>query len=55
MSQAWGWRPTVAVLAIAAAAVTVVALVVLPAMPVVDDEDAGTIRTQPTRRATTVD
>jgi predicted MFS family arabinose efflux permease len=32
MSQAWGWRPTVAVLAIAAAAVTVLAQVVLPAM-----------------------
>ncbi len=33
MSQAWGWRPTVAAMAIAAAAVTVVAWAVLPALP----------------------
>jgi predicted MFS family arabinose efflux permease len=32
MSQAWGWRPSVAVLAIAAAAVTILAMVVLPVM-----------------------
>jgi predicted MFS family arabinose efflux permease len=43
MSQAWGWRPTVAVLAITAAAVTLVALAVLPELPVVDEEDAGPI------------
>ncbi len=35
MSQAWGWRPTVAVMAIAAATITMLARIVLPAMPVV--------------------
>jgi predicted MFS family arabinose efflux permease len=49
MSQAWGWRPTVAVLAIAAAAVTLVALAVLPAMPVGADDDAGTTPRHPKR------
>jgi predicted MFS family arabinose efflux permease len=34
MSQAWGWRPTVAVMAVAAAAVAVLAWAVLPALPV---------------------
>ncbi|WP_319450033.1 MULTISPECIES: MFS transporter [unclassified Mycobacterium] len=47
MSQAWGWRPTVAALAITAAAVTMVALAVLPAMPAVDEEDAATIPRSP--------
>jgi predicted MFS family arabinose efflux permease len=41
MSQAWGWRPTVAVLATAAAAVTVLARVVLPAMTGTGANDAG--------------
>jgi predicted MFS family arabinose efflux permease len=50
MSQAWGWRPTVTVLAITAAAVTLVALAVLPAMPVVDEEDADTIPRSPRPR-----
>ena len=34
MSALWGWRPTVALLAVVAAVITVLALVVLPAMPV---------------------
>lgn len=38
MSMAWGWRPTVAVLAVSAAAITILAQVVLPAMPVTVDE-----------------
>jgi predicted MFS family arabinose efflux permease len=50
MSQAWGWRPTVAVLAVTAAAVTLVALAVLPAMPAVHEEDAGTIPGSPRPR-----
>jgi predicted MFS family arabinose efflux permease len=41
MSQAWGWRPTVALLAIAAAAVTVLALVVLPVMATIGQDDAA--------------
>jgi predicted MFS family arabinose efflux permease len=41
MSQAWGWRPTVALLAIAAAAVTVLALVVLPVMATIGQGDAA--------------
>ncbi|MGH3640534.1 MAG: MFS transporter [Mycobacterium sp.] len=36
MSQEWGWRPTVAALAVAAGAVTLVARMVLPAMAVSD-------------------
>ncbi|MCV7011496.1 MFS transporter [Mycolicibacterium madagascariense] len=36
MSALWGWRPTVALLAIAAAVITVLALIVLPPMPVED-------------------
>jgi predicted MFS family arabinose efflux permease len=41
MSQMWGWRPTVAVLAVAAAAITLLALVVLPPMAVADGDLAG--------------
>jgi predicted MFS family arabinose efflux permease len=33
MSQAWGWRPTVAAMAIAAGAVAILAWAVLPALP----------------------
>ena len=33
MSQAWGWRPTVALMAVAAGVVTLVAAAILPAMP----------------------
>ncbi len=45
MSQAWGWRPAVAVTAIAAAAITVLARLILPPMtvyPVADDALAKT-------------
>jgi predicted MFS family arabinose efflux permease len=38
MSELWGWRPTVALLAIAAAVITVLALVVLPSMTVAGDD-----------------
>jgi predicted MFS family arabinose efflux permease len=39
MSQAWGWRPTVAALAMIAAVVTLLALAVLPPMPAVEAEE----------------
>jgi len=48
VSQAWGWRPTAAAMALAALAVAVLARVVLPAMPV-DAEAVPTRKPLPPR------
>ncbi len=47
MSQAWGWRPTVAVMAVAAGAVTLLAWAVLPAMAVSAADAAATATRKP--------
>ncbi len=44
MSEFWGWRPAVAVIAVAAAAVTLAARVALPAMAAAADGGAGVPR-----------
>lgn len=44
LSEAWGWRPAVAVLAVAAAAATVLARCVLPPMPTFGTEPAALTR-----------
>jgi predicted MFS family arabinose efflux permease len=44
MSQAWGWRPTVAAMAVAAAVVTVLAWAVLPALAAGTDAAPTTAR-----------
>jgi predicted MFS family arabinose efflux permease len=47
MSQAWGWRPTVAVMAVAAGAITLLARAVLPAMAVSAAGAAATATRKP--------
>jgi predicted MFS family arabinose efflux permease len=47
MSQAWGWRPTVALMAVAAGAVTLLARAVLPAMAVSAADTAATATPKP--------
>jgi predicted MFS family arabinose efflux permease len=47
MSQAWGWRPTVAVMAVAAGAITLLARAVLPAMAVSAADAAATATRKP--------
>jgi len=49
MSQAWGWRPTVAVMAVAAGAITLLARAVLPAMAVSAADTAATATRKPLR------
>ena len=47
MSQAWGWRPTVAMMAVAAGAITLLARAVLPAMAVSAADAAATAMRKP--------
>jgi predicted MFS family arabinose efflux permease len=47
MSQVWGWRPTVAVMAVAAGAVTLLAWAVLPAVAVSAADAAATATRKP--------
>jgi predicted MFS family arabinose efflux permease len=47
MSQAWGWRPTVAAMAIAAGAVAILAWAVLPALSVTTPEKLPTTERKP--------
>ena len=47
MSQAWGWRPTVALMAVAAGAITLLARAILPAMAVSAADAAATATRKP--------
>lgn len=50
MSQAWGWRPTVALMAVAAGVITLLAWNVLPALPATAAEMAPIVRKPPPYR-----